>query len=67
MNEMKPILERWLLVKYTLDQLVFIYPTLGFPIITWFPSHEWNEIHPLTMTTGQLYYFEIFHFLKGEC
>ena len=32
--------EKWLL----------IYTTLGFPFIRGFPSHEWNETHPLTVS-----------------
>ena len=28
------------------EKLVLKYATLGFPFITGFPSHEWNETHP---------------------
>ena len=100
MNEMKPILSRWLLPNYMTvksftswesvklfkfrvpvykgvsfprikrnrsfnddwsqlpwkdsvsEKWVLNNTTLGFPFIKGFPSHEWNETHPLTMATG---------------
>ena len=30
------------------------YATLGFPFIRVFPSHEWNDTHPLTMTASKV-------------
>ena len=30
-------------------------------------AHEWNETHPLTMTAGQVYDCDKFHFLKTGC
>ena len=39
------------------------YTTLGFPFIRGFPSHGWNETHPLTMTADQVYEFEKFQSL----
>ena len=45
---------------------VLNYASLGLPFIREFPSHEWNENHPLTMTAGQVYYCEKFHFFKSE-
>ena len=66
MNEVKPFLWRWLVANYAAvklydwkvslsEKLVFKYTTLGLPFIRGFPSHEWNETHPLTMTGDQLY------------
>ena len=37
------------------EKLVLKYATLGFPFIRGFPSHEWNETNPLTMTASQVY------------
>ena len=31
------------------------YTTLRFPFIRGFPSYEWNDTHPLTMTASQVY------------
>ena len=42
------------------------YTTSGFPFIRGFPSHEWNETHPLTMIGGQMYECQTFCFLKNE-
>ena len=36
------------------EKLVLTYDTLGSPFIRGFPSHEWNDTHPLTMTARQL-------------
>ena len=106
MNEMEPILKRWLLANYTSvkrfafrkvsakicnlrvpvykgvpltwmkwnpsliddclssvlewkvslsEKCVLKYATSGFPFIRGFPSHEWNDTHPLTMTASQVY------------
>ena len=41
------------------------YATLVFPFIRGFPSHEWNETRALTMTAGQVYDCEKFHFHKS--
>ena len=117
MNEMKPILYRWQLAKYTTvtsftfwkvsvklynfrvpvykgvalpwmkwyysmkwystfnnncwaslrvwkfllsEKWVLNYTTLALPFIRGFPSHEWNDSHPLTMTAGQVYQSENF-------
>ena len=71
MNEGKTILQTWLLANKTTvslsEKLVLNYTTLGFPFIRGFPSHEWNETRPLTMTGGQLYECQKLHFLKSEC
>ena len=70
MNEMKPILKRWLLAKYTTalsEKWVLNYTTLRFPFMKGFPSYEWNETHALTVTGGEAYQCENFCFLKCEC
>ena len=41
------------------------YATLGLPFIRGFPSHELNDMHPLTTIATQVYAFEKFHFLKS--
>ena len=48
------------------EKWVLKYATLGFLFIRGFPSHEWNETHPLTMTGCQLHYCENLRFLKSE-
>ena len=54
--------------KYSLsEKCVLKYATLGFPFIRGFPSHEWNDTHPLTMAACQVYASEKFRFLKSEC
>ena len=62
MNEMKPIRERWVLVNCTsLNNFTFWKVSVKLhnfwvPIYKGvFPSQEWNETHPLTMSAGQLY------------
>ena len=74
MNEMIPLPWRWLFflvyacVKVSLSEKWMLnYATLGFPFIRGFPSHEWNETHPLTTTAGQVYECEKFNFLNSEC
>ena len=37
------------------DKCMLNNATLESPFIRGFPSHGWNETHPLTMTAGQLY------------
>ena len=37
------------------EMWVLIYATLVFPFIRGFPSHEWYDTHPLTMTTSKVY------------
>ena len=61
MNEMNTILPRWLVTKYrTVQSFTFwkvsanLYNFRG-PVYKGFPSHEWNETHPLMMTASQLY------------
>ena len=41
------------------DKFVLNYATLGFPFISGFPFHEWNETHPFTMTAGKLYNWKV--------
>ena len=72
MNEMKPILQRWLLAKYgTMQTFTFwkvnakLY-NIRVPFIRGFPSHEWNDTRLLTMIVGQLYEGEKFRFLQNE-
>ena len=61
MNEMIPILWRWLLENFT------IVKSFTFrPFIRGFPSYEWNETYALTMTGCKVYYREKFHFFKSE-
>ena len=64
MDEVKPILKRrqqgfkfW---KVHLKLYNF-----RVPVYKGFPSHGWNEIHPLTMSGGQVYQYEKLHFLKS--
>ena len=51
--------DSWPSVRLWKDSLsekwVLNYATLGFPFIRGFPSHEWNDTHPLTMTASQVY------------
>ena len=73
MNEMKHILSQWLLASYTTVKSFTFWKVsvklynFMVPFIRGFPSHEWNDTHPLTMTAGQVYDCEKFHFLKNEC
>ena len=73
MDELKPILnDEWLptTLQWTFsfsEKWVLIYTTWGFPFIRGFPSHEWNDTHPLTTTAGQVYECEKFDFLESEC
>ena len=39
------------------EKLVQKYATLWFPFIRGFPSHEWNDTHPLSTTASQVYYY----------
>ena len=49
MDEMKPILWRWVQPSYTslksshFEKCTLMYATLGSPFIRGFPSHGWNE------------------------
>ena len=40
------------------EKWVLNYTTLGSPFIRGFPSHEWNETRPFTMTAGQVAHFK---------
>ena len=72
MNELKSILSQWLLYNYTTFKtstfwkLSLKHTTLGFLFITGLPSHEWNEIHPSTMNTVEVYHCKNFHYLKRK-
>ena len=37
------------------EKWVLKYATIGCSFIKGFPSHQWNEIHPLTTTGSQIY------------
>ena len=39
------------------EKWVLKYATLGFPFTRVFPTHEWNDRHPKTMTGIQVYYY----------
>ena len=49
------------------EKWVLNYTTSGFPFLMGFPSPEFDDTHPLTITGGQLYECENFRFLKSEC
>ena len=72
MNEMKPILSRWLLYNYTTVKTSTFWKlclkpyNLGFPFIKGLSSNEWNENHTSTKISVKLYYFENFLFLKSK-
>ena len=67
MNEMKPIVKRYTAVKRFTFWIVSVKLwNFRVPVYKGFPSHEWNDTHPLTMTAGQVYECEKFHFLKSE-
>ena len=72
MNKLKSILLRWLLSNYTTFKTFTFWKlslkrtTLGFLFIRGLPFHEWNEIHPSTMTTVEVYCCKNFHYLKSD-
>ena len=73
MNEMTPIVERWLLATYTrVKSYTFrkvstkLY-NFRVPVYKGVSPHEWNDTHPLAMISAQPYKCEKFHSLKSAC
>ena len=72
MDEMKHVLSRWSLSHYTTVKSFTFWKlsvklyNFNVPVYKAFPSHEWNETHPLTMIADQLYECKKFRFLKSE-
>ena len=58
MDEMKPVLERWVVVNCpSFNSLSFGKVSVklhNFSVPGGLPSHGWSETHPLTMSAEQL-------------
>ena len=70
MNEMKPIIKRWVLANYTSVKWFTFWKVSAkicnfrVSFIRGFPSHEWNDTHPWTMTASRVYECKSFTFWK---